>query len=77
MSKTAAEELKAEDAQIKAYQECARQYVNERHAKALMYVSAKSRGRRRQRGHQERQCILRQSSGDYPVASSMPSSSPI
>ena len=39
MSKTAAKELKAEDAQIKAYTECGHQYVDERHAKALMYVS--------------------------------------
>jgi hypothetical protein len=39
ISKTAAQQLKAKDAQIKAYQECARQFVDERHAKALMYVA--------------------------------------
>jgi hypothetical protein len=39
MSKTAAAQLKAQDAKIKAYADCGRQYVDERHAKALMYVS--------------------------------------
>jgi len=38
MSKTAATQLKAEDAQIKAYAECGQKYVDERHTKALMYV---------------------------------------
>jgi hypothetical protein len=38
VSKTAAKQLNAEDAQINAYAECGRQYVDERHAKALMYV---------------------------------------
>ena len=39
MSKTAAKQLKDEDAQIKAYSECARIYVDERHARALAYVA--------------------------------------
>jgi hypothetical protein len=39
VSKTAAKQLKEKDAQIKAYAECGRQYVDERHAKALLYVA--------------------------------------